>query len=108
MNKMVMVVTPQDEAEAVLRALIAAGHTATFSDSRGGVLRQTQQMLFIAVAEKELNKILSIIRDNCRTQVEVNAPQLAAKRLLSPIPHTTAKLGGAVVFVWDIEYFEVY
>ena len=37
MNKMVMAVIPRDEAEHVLDALINAGYSATFMETKGGM-----------------------------------------------------------------------
>lgn len=106
MNKMVMAVIPRDEAERVLRGLVAAGYTATVSLSRGGVLRQAQQMLFTAVDAANLDEVLAIIRANCREQVEIDIEEMDDETV-EPAP-VTAEFGGAVVFVWDLEHFEVY
>jgi len=54
MNKMVMSVIPRDEAEMVLAALINGGHTATFLETKGGILRQSQYTLFTAVKEEDV------------------------------------------------------
>jgi len=105
--KMVMAVVPRDEAGHVLEALVAAGHTATFTDSRGGMLRQTQQMLFIAVEEKDLERVLANIRDNCHSQVVVEPGEPRQPFSLGTVP-VTAELGGAVVFIWDLDRFETY
>ena len=106
--KMVMAVIPRDEAEDVLHALVNAGHTATFTESRGGMLRQAQKMLFIAVQEKDLEKILGIICDTCHSPARVESAG-SGRNILAPHsgPVSTA-LGGAVVFVWNIERFETY
>ena len=58
MFKMILAIIPHDHAEAVLNALIKANHTATFTDSRGGMLRQAQKMLFIIVDSTELEPCL--------------------------------------------------
>ena len=108
MDKMIMAVVPQNQTEAVLRALVAAGYTATFGASRGGKLRQAQQTLFVAVAECDLKEILNVIRDNCRTRIPVEPSQSTNRTLSNPMPTASAKLGGAVVFVWDIERSEIY
>ena len=109
MRKMVMAVVPRDQADGVMEALIAAGYTATFTDSRGGMLRQAQEMLFIAVRERDLERILAIIRENCRTQVEVeSADESAPCGLRSRPERVTTYVGNAVVFVWDLERFETY
>jgi len=108
--RMVMAVVPRDQANQVMEALIAAGYTATFTESRGGMLRQAQQMLFIAVRAKDLEQILAIIRDNCHTQVELNSvddatPGQFPSGLAGP---STTYIGSAVVFAWDLERFETY
>ena len=105
--KMVMAIVPRDEAGHVLEALVTAGYTATFIDSRSGVLRQAQQMLFIAVEEQDLDKVLTIIRDNCHSQVVVEPGEPRTPFSLGSVP-VTAELGGAVVFIWDLDRYETY
>jgi uncharacterized protein YaaQ len=105
--KMVMAVVPRDEAECVLQALVAAGHTATFTESRGGMLRQAQKMLFIAVQEEALGQVLSIIRESCHSQVHLE-PGERREPFAPGSASVTAQVGGAVVFVWDLGHFEIY
>lgn len=107
MKKMVMAIVPRDEAEFVLDALINAGHTATFTETRGGMLRQSQLSLFIAVDEEHLGAVKDIIRESCRIEVQVGISHQANNRSLGPIP-VTAGLGGAIVFVWDLDSLETY
>jgi uncharacterized protein YaaQ len=106
--KMVMAVVPRDDSECVLQALVAAGHTATFVESRGGVLRQAKKMLFIAVQEKDLDQVLTIIADSCHCQ-EQAVPGGPERGPLSPEPAPIAAgMGGTPVFVWDLDRFEIY
>lgn len=105
--KMVMVVVPSNNAEPVLDALINAGHTATYAETRGGMLRQSQKSLFIAVKEPQLEEVLSIIRANCRTKVEMS-PQTTSDPLTMGAAPVTADLGGAVAFIWDISRIETF
>ncbi len=105
--KMVMAVVSRDEAKLVLEALVSAGHTATFTDSRGGMLRQAQQMLFIATEDEDLEQVLKIVRQSCYSQVDVEPGPSEDHPALRRSP-TKADVGGAVVFVWDMEHFETY
>ena len=107
MWKMVMAVVPRDQAEATLDALVSAGYAATFAESRGGMLRQSQLTLFIAVAEEDLEVALSIIRDTCRTEMHVAGEATDAGHRPEHGP-VVAELGGAVVFTWDLDRFEKY
>ncbi len=104
--KMVMAVIPRDQAESVLQALVSAGHTATFVESRGGVLRQAWKILFIGVGAEDLESALGVIRDSCRSKVKVES---AETRLpFGGSAETETEIGGAAVWVWDIEKFETY
>jgi uncharacterized protein YaaQ len=101
--KMVMAVVPRDEVERVLQTLTLSGYTATYTDSRGGMLRQAQRTLFIAVPEEDVEEVLDIIRQRCRSAVSLQAECDQGTRVDS-----TALVGGAAVFVWDVERHETY
>ena len=105
--KMVMVVVPSNSAEPVLDALINAGHTATYAETRGGMLRQSQKSLFIAVKEAELEQVLGIIKAHCRTKVEMNTQTTEDPMSMGSKP-VTADLGGAVAFIWDVDRIETF
>jgi uncharacterized protein YaaQ len=107
MKKMIMAVIPHDHAIHVVDALVDSGFTATFGESRGGMLRQTQRTLFIAVDDEDLEQVLSLIKKHCRTPSKVEAKEKPDResRVTQSI---TADLGGAVVFTWDIDQIVTY
>jgi uncharacterized protein YaaQ len=107
MNKMIMAVIPQDEARQVMDQLVIAGHTTTFTTGRGGVLRQAQQMLFIAVTEADLPSVLAIIRENCHAHIQIKETAVTNAQITPKDTPVTAEVGGAVIFVWDLAHFEV-
>jgi uncharacterized protein YaaQ len=102
---MVMAVVPHEEAQDVLNALINARYTATFVESRGGLLRQSQVTLFVATQKERVDEVVGIVRDNCRSEVRVDAAERKGGGS-SQQSSTTARVGGAVVFVWPLEKFE--
>ena len=109
MRKMVMAVVSRDQANRVLDRLITAGYGATFTESRGGMLQQAQLMLFVAVDADKVEHVLAIIKEQCKTKVEVSEHSDMLNGF--PIHHTettTAEVGYAVVFVWDLEHFDTY
>ncbi len=113
--KMIMALIPRDQSDRVLEALISAGYGATFTESRGGMLRQAQKMLFIAAKESKLLDVIRVVRESCRAEVRVGSADGDntiesvhngfAEEGRAPV---TAELGGAVIFVWDLERFETY
>jgi len=105
--KMVMVVVPANTAEVVLDALINAGHTATYAETRGGMLRQSQYSLFIALKKEQLEEVMDIIKANCRSQVEMKTHPFKDQKTKDRAS-ITAEIGGAVAFVWDIESIQTF
>jgi len=99
--KMLMVVVPSNTPERVLDALVNNGHTATYAETHGGMLQQSQLSLFIAVKEDQLDEVLEIIENNCRTRVEMSTKPSGAGEIPKKSP-VTADLGGAIAFIWDI------
>lgn len=107
MKKMIMAVVPRDHGDPVVEALVDAGYSLTFSESRGGMLRQSQKTLFIVVEEKDLEDALSIIHTHCRTCSQVEEKAIGGAQELEH-GKVTAELGGAVIFTWDVERSEDY
>jgi uncharacterized protein YaaQ len=105
--KMVMVVVPANTAEVVLDALVNAGHTATYAETRGGMLRQSQYSLFIALKKEQLEEVMEIIKANCRTKIEMKTHPLINQQAKEKAS-LTADIGGAVAFVWDIESIQTF
>ena len=106
-KKMVMAVVSRDQADRVLDKLVSAGYGATFTESRGGMLRQAQRMMFIAVDGESVENVVAVIRESCHVQVEVreqHSPVMS--RSLADRPATVTEVGYAVIFVWDLERFE--
>ena len=111
-RKMVMVVVSRDQADRVLDKLVTAGYGATFTESRGGMLRQAQKMLFIAAPSESVDDVLGIIKSACRTSVAVTShPSLVSGAQASDGGGDAAsvtEVGYAAVFVWDLDRFETY
>jgi len=94
MMKMVMAVVPRDQSEELLQDLVEAGFSATFTESRGGMLRQSQQMLFIVVDEEQVEDVLGIVHEGkeARKHQEAEGEEI--------------RKSGRVVFVWEIDRVE--
>ena len=106
--KMVMAIVPRDGTEQILQALISSGLTATITESRGGMLRQGQQTLFIAVEERHLQTVLDIVQPDL-SQAAVGAPPEATGAFGGFGPQATpamSPVGSTVVFIWDIEHYQ--
>lgn len=107
--KMIMAIVPKKYGDDVLSALINAGFTATYSETRGGMLRQSQLTLFIAVRSSDVQTALKVITDSC---VEIESIHQGFGLAADTEPHMAndgAPLGksAAVVFIWTLDKFQV-
>jgi len=106
MSKMLMAVIPRDQAEHVLDALINAGFSATFMETKGGMLRQSQYTIFTAFPAKKLGEVRAIIKENCTSDIQLDEDDLTKQEILNN--SGVQKIGGAVVFSWDLDLLETY
>lgn len=122
--KMVMAVVPRRYGDEALALLNNAGFTATYSETRGGMLRQSQMTLFIAARTRDLQPVLDIISEACPGESVIhqgyglsedsqNSGEIDSDGFDSdPEPHPAnegRKLGrsGAVVFIWTLDQYEL-
>ena len=103
---MIMAVIPRDEAEKVLDALINNGFTATFAETKGGMLRQSQYTLFSAVKSEAVDQVCELIKMNCLAEVKIDDDSLAQQELAEE--SGSAKVGGAIIFIWDINSTRIF
>lgn len=103
------VIRDKDSNEAV-SALNKEHIGVTKLSSTGGFLRDGNTTLMIGIEDDRVEKVMEILKENCakRSQAEVVAPPYSA----SGVPvwsigcaHITVEVGGATVFVLDVEQF---
>jgi uncharacterized protein YaaQ len=97
-----------DDARGLIQALLLKGYRATTIGTTGGFLREGNRTIFSGIEDDELTSVLDIIRENCHTRNEHVLPvppshQLEGLHWAQPIE---VEVGGATVFVFDIERFE--
>jgi uncharacterized protein YaaQ len=102
MKKMIMAIVPRDRANNVLEALVDAGYSATFTESRGGMLRRTQQLLFIIIDDEQVDDVMAIFGGE--------SEQSSTRRRFGDAVEEEQKqsLSNTVVFVWDINRMETF
>jgi len=69
-QKLIVVITSDDEAEALIKRLIERGYPATKVSSTGGFLRRGNATIFSGIEASDLNNVLAIIRNECKARTE--------------------------------------
>ncbi len=107
MKAIIAVVQGQDTAK-VSHALRAKGISFTTIDSTGGFLRERNATFMVGVADENLQTVLEIIAANSRTRSEYVSSYPSAfdpAEFYMPRP-VEVQVGGATVWVLDVERFE--
>jgi uncharacterized protein YaaQ len=106
--KLVFAIVQGEDAGRTVQALSGAGISVTRFASSGGFLQQGNATLLIGVDEERVDQVLRLIRENCRERSRYLAPMppmAEPSEMLMPFP-VEVQVGGATIFVVDVEQFE--
>jgi uncharacterized protein YaaQ len=108
--KLIMSIIHNDDARPLIDALMRRGHRATVISTTGGFLREGNATVFVGTEDEKVEQVLGIIRENCHTRTQhVNPlpPVMEPGEMYLPTP-IEVEVGGATVFVIDVDRFERY
>ena len=105
-NQLVIATVSGAQAGTLLERLKRDGFYFTQMDSSGGILREATLSLLIGLNQARLTHLLQHIRECCSTRrrfipAHVEAPLLEIQPMM-----IEAEVGGATVYVLDVERFE--
>jgi uncharacterized protein YaaQ len=107
MKAVVAVVQGQDSIK-LGNALRQKGIPFTTVDSTGGFLRERNSTFMLGMDDDQLQRVLDVISANCHTRSEYVSSYPSAfdpAEFYMPRP-IEVQVGGASVWVLDVEYFE--
>ena len=106
-HQLILAIVQDEDAGPVIEALTKGGFRATRITTVGGFLRKGNSTILVGVEKERLHRALLILRDNCETRTEYFVPtapgEVGEPYPLDPIQ---VQVGGATVFVLDVERFE--
>lgn len=108
--KLIVAIVQSDDAGALSDSLREQSFPSTLVSSTGGFLREGNATIFVGVDDNQVEKVLGIIKDNChmRTQfVNPMPPVMEPGELYMP-PPVEVQVGGATVFVHNVDRFEKF
>lgn len=105
--KLVMAIIHDEDAYHVMDLLGEEGYSVTKLASTGGFLRSGNTTLIAGVENEKVDHITEIIEKTCKSRKQMttaSATPLSNKEGFIPYP-IEVTLGGATIFVLDIESF---
>lgn len=106
--KLIIAIVHHRDQQRVCDALLQAGDQFTNIATTGGFLRDGNTTLLIGAKSEVVDDVISVIREYCSTREQfVNQPvpdvMGAGGALMNPVK---VNVGGAIIFVVDVERFE--
>ncbi len=107
--KLIIAIIQDEDAGDVISALNEAGFQVTKLSTKGGFLRSGNTTILVGVETEKVDAALKVIEENCKMRSQYAAmPSSSAAMhgfLHAPVE---VKVGGATVFVLDVEQFCKY
>lgn len=106
--KLVVSIVNHDDAGRLVEALTRDSFRATTISTTGGFLRQGNATVLVGTTDDKVPHVLQLIRENCHTRrqmVNPLPPVMEPGEMYMPTP-VEVQVGGATVFVLDVEQFE--
>jgi uncharacterized protein YaaQ len=106
--KLVVAIVHNEDAGALVDAMLEREFRATRLHSSGGFLKQSNATIILGVEDDEVDEILAIVRENCTSRTQVVNPMppiMEPGEFFMPYP-LEVEVGGATVFVLPVERFE--
>jgi uncharacterized protein YaaQ len=106
--KLVIAIVHDDDAGELISSLTDGGFGVTKLATTGGFLRSGNSTLIIGVEKEKLDDVMKIVSDICKTRkgaIAPPSPVLGGTGVYVPTP-VEITIGGATVFVLDVDRFE--
>jgi uncharacterized protein YaaQ len=106
--KLIIAVVQDKDRRKVTDALLEGGYQFTNIATTGGLLREGNVTFLIGVEPQQVDTVIQVLRDHSKTReqlVNVFPPTIEPIGTCIPSP-VKVLVGGATVFVVDVERFE--
>jgi uncharacterized protein YaaQ len=106
--KLVVSIVHNEDAGALVDALLEKEYRATRLHSSGGFLRQSNTTVIVGVEDDQVPEVLGIVRESCHSRTQIVNPMppiMEPGEFFMPYP-LEVEVGGATVFVLPVERFE--
>lgn len=106
--KLVIAIVHERDKHKVSDALLQAGHKFTIVASTGGFLRDGNVTFLIGAHEEAVDDVIGIVREWCSAREQYVAQPMPdtmgpGNAVINPVK---VSVGGAIIFVVDVEKYE--
>jgi len=107
--KLILIITQSSDADLLISNLVEKSFGATKLASTGGFLREGNATILVGVEDESVDDVMSIVKSTCKSRERLMSPtppgMMESMGGFIPYP-IKVQIGGATIFVLDIERFE--
>ncbi len=106
--KLIVAIVHNEDAGALVDALLDKEFRATRLHSSGGFLKQSNATIVVGTEDADVDEVMGIVRTTCTSRTQVVNPMppiMEPGEFFMPYP-LEVEVGGATVFVLPVERFE--
>lgn len=104
--KMVLAIINQDDANLVVNGLMQNGYSITKLSTTGGFLRAGNMTILVGIEDEKVSDVLAIIKKYSHSRKQVISTGSEAGMGYHPSIPVEVTVGGATVFVLNVDHFE--
>jgi uncharacterized protein YaaQ len=106
--KLVMAIISDEDSNPVISELGQTGFGVTRLCSTGGFLRAGNTTIMVGTDEEKVSEVIELIRSKCKTRKKAmpNLEMSGGMGVMGAAFPLEVTVGGATVFVLDVEHFE--
>ena len=104
--KMILAIVSNDDSSNVSRALTKARYSVTRLATTGGFLRAGNVTVLVGVDEEKVQAVIDVIKEHSHSRKQMIASTTETTYGYYPAMPVEITVGGATIFVVDIERFE--
>lgn len=109
--KLLIAIVQDEDTSRLMNKLMNEGFGATKLATTGGFLRSGNTTLLIGVDDEKVSTVMDIIERTCKSRKQmapVHAPMSGSAGMYVPAYPVQVTVGGAIVFVMDVEQFHKF
>jgi uncharacterized protein YaaQ len=106
--KLIIAIVQDEDAGRLVSALMSDGYGVTKLATTGGFLRAGNTTLLVGVSDEKLSGAMAVIEKICKSRKQIAtspSPVAGSSGMYVPYP-VEVVVGGATVFVMDVEQFK--
>ncbi len=106
--KLVVAIVHNEDAGALVDALLDREYRATRLHSSGGFLKRSNATIVVGVDDDRVDEVMDVVRDRCTSRTQIVNPMppiMEPGEFYMPYP-VEVEVGGATVFVLPVERLE--